>query len=72
MVVNVLTNMKVFYLKMKITWKRTYPQAVQGVNEVFFVHWNRFHIRFQLIYTLDGLRVSQFSANLHFWVNYCF
>ncbi len=26
----------------------------------------------KFIYILDGQRVSQFSANFHFWVNYSF
>ncbi len=33
----------------------------------FFIRW-----RNRLIYILDGLRVSTFSANFHFWVNYSF
>ncbi len=35
-----------------------------------YISPNLFWRRNKLIYILDGLRVSTFSANCHFWVNY--
>ncbi len=45
---------------------------------VSLIHWwasdamLNFSKRNNLIYILDGLRVSTFSENFHFWVNYFF
>ncbi len=37
-----------------------------------YISPNLFWWRNKLIYILDDLRVRTFSANFHFWVNYCF
>ncbi len=49
-----------------------------GTHSLQRIHWwtsdvmLHFPWRNKLIYILDSLRVSKFSANFHFWVNYSF
>ncbi len=38
----------------------------------WYISPNLFWWRYKIIYILDGLKVSRFSANDHFWLNYSF
>ncbi len=36
------------------------------------LHFSKYVLIKKLIYNMDGLRVSKYLANVHFWVNYSF